>query len=58
MDGMTFFRFKGGRIVEEWSIMDIATMVHNSNQQPRDNNAEINRHVRGAVHAASDAMRG
>lgn len=27
MDGMTFFRFKDGKIVEEWSIMDIATMV-------------------------------
>jgi steroid delta-isomerase-like uncharacterized protein len=27
MDGMTFFRFKNGKIVEEWSVMDIATMV-------------------------------
>lgn len=26
MDGMTFFRFKDAKIVEEWSIMDIATM--------------------------------
>jgi len=27
MDGMTFFRFQDGRIVEEWSVMDIATMM-------------------------------
>lgn len=27
MDGMTFFRFKDGKIIEEWSIMDLATMV-------------------------------
>lgn len=27
MDGMTFFRFKNGKIVEEWSVMDIATMM-------------------------------
>lgn len=26
MDGMTFFRFAKNRIVEEWSVMDIATM--------------------------------
>lgn len=27
VDGMTFFRFKDARIVEEWSIIDIATMM-------------------------------
>jgi steroid delta-isomerase-like uncharacterized protein len=27
MDGMTFFRFQDGRIVEEWSVMDIATLM-------------------------------
>lgn len=27
VDGMTFFRFRDGRIVEEWSIIDIASMV-------------------------------
>lgn len=26
IDGMTFFRFQGGKIVEEWSIIDIASM--------------------------------
>ena len=26
VDGMTFFRFKEAKIVEEWSIIDIATM--------------------------------
>jgi steroid delta-isomerase-like uncharacterized protein len=26
VDGMTFFRFKDAKIVEEWSIIDIATM--------------------------------
>jgi steroid delta-isomerase-like uncharacterized protein len=27
VQGMTFFRFKAGRIVEEWSLMDIATLM-------------------------------
>lgn len=27
MDGMTFFRFENGKIVEEWSVMDLATMM-------------------------------
>ena len=27
IQGMTFFRFKAGRIVEEWSLMDIATLM-------------------------------
>jgi len=27
IEGMTFFRFKDGRIVEEWSIIDIASMM-------------------------------
>jgi steroid delta-isomerase-like uncharacterized protein len=27
IDGMTFFRFEDGRIVEEWSVMDIATLM-------------------------------
>jgi steroid delta-isomerase-like uncharacterized protein len=27
MDGMTFFRFQNGKIVEEWSVMDLATMM-------------------------------
>lgn len=26
IEGMTFFRFSSGRIVEEWSIVDIATL--------------------------------
>jgi steroid delta-isomerase-like uncharacterized protein len=26
MEGMTFFRFASGRIVEEWSVLDIATL--------------------------------
>ena len=26
IEGMTFFRFSAGRIVEEWSIVDIATL--------------------------------
>lgn len=26
IDGMTFFRMKGGRIIEEWSVIDIATL--------------------------------
>lgn len=27
VDGMTFFRFKDAKIVEEWSIMDIVSMM-------------------------------
>lgn len=27
LDGMTFFRFAGGRIIEEWSLTDTATMM-------------------------------
>jgi steroid delta-isomerase-like uncharacterized protein len=27
IDGMTFFRFSAGRIVEEWSVIDIATLA-------------------------------
>lgn len=27
VDGMTFFRFEDAKIVEEWSIIDIATMM-------------------------------
>ena len=27
IDGMTFFRFEGGRIAEEWSVMDIARLT-------------------------------
>lgn len=27
IDGMTFFRFEGGRIAEEWSVMDIARLM-------------------------------
>ena len=34
MDGMTFFRFHDGKIVEEWSIMDIATMLRQVNPPP------------------------
>jgi len=26
IEGMTFFRFAGGRIVEEWSVIDVATL--------------------------------
>ena len=26
VEGMTFFRFSSGRIVEEWTIVDIATL--------------------------------
>lgn len=26
MEGMTFFRFAAGRIVEEWSVLDVATL--------------------------------
>jgi predicted ester cyclase len=26
IEGMTFFRFSSGRIVEEWTIVDIATL--------------------------------
>jgi predicted ester cyclase len=26
IEGMTFFRFSAGRIVEEWSVVDIATL--------------------------------
>ncbi len=27
IDGMTFFRFEGGRIAEEWGVMDIAALM-------------------------------
>lgn len=27
VDGMTFFRFKDAKIVEEWRIIDIASMM-------------------------------
>jgi steroid delta-isomerase-like uncharacterized protein len=27
VEGMTFFRFKDGRIVEEWSLIDMATLM-------------------------------
>jgi steroid delta-isomerase-like uncharacterized protein len=27
IDGMTFFRFEAGRIVEEWSVIDLATAM-------------------------------
>jgi predicted ester cyclase len=26
IEGMTFFRFATGRIVEEWSVIDVATL--------------------------------
>ena len=26
IEGMTFFRFAGGRIIEEWSVLDVATL--------------------------------
>jgi steroid delta-isomerase-like uncharacterized protein len=26
IDGMTFFRFSSGRIVEEWTVVDVATL--------------------------------
>ncbi|WP_294120456.1 ester cyclase [Sphingomonas sp.] len=35
MDGMTFFRFENGRIVEEWSVMDIATMMRQLAPPPK-----------------------
>lgn len=31
MEGMTFFRFTNGRIVEEWSVLDIATLARQIN---------------------------
>jgi steroid delta-isomerase-like uncharacterized protein len=31
MDGMTFFRFKAGRIAEEWSVLDIASLNRQMN---------------------------
>jgi steroid delta-isomerase-like uncharacterized protein len=35
IDGMTFFRFSKGRIVEEWSVMDIATMMRQLSVAPK-----------------------
>ena len=35
MDGMTFFRFEHGRIVEEWSVMDSATMMRQLTPPPK-----------------------
>lgn len=32
VDGMTFFRFHNGKIVEEWSIIDIASMMRQLSQ--------------------------
>lgn len=32
IDGMTFFRFKDGKIVEEWSVIDIASMIRQLNE--------------------------
>jgi steroid delta-isomerase-like uncharacterized protein len=32
MEGMTFFRFANGRIVEEWSLMDIASLMKQMQQ--------------------------
>lgn len=32
VNGMTFFRFKDGRIVEEWSITDIVSMMRQLNE--------------------------
>lgn len=34
MDGMTFFRFENSRIVEEWSVMDIASMLRQLTPKP------------------------
>jgi steroid delta-isomerase-like uncharacterized protein len=34
LEGMTFFRFKSGRIVEEWSLMDIAALEKQLRAQP------------------------
>jgi len=31
MDGMTFFRFKAGRIAEEWSVLDMAALNRQMN---------------------------
>ena len=31
VDGMTFFRFASGRIVEEWSLVDMATLMKQMN---------------------------
>jgi predicted ester cyclase len=35
VDGMTFFRFKGDKIVEEWGIIDIATMRKQLDVKPK-----------------------
>ena len=32
VEGMTFFRFVAGRIVEEWSLMDMATLMRQMEQ--------------------------
>lgn len=32
VDGMTFFRFEGERIIEEWSLTDTATMMRQLSQ--------------------------
>jgi steroid delta-isomerase-like uncharacterized protein len=36
VDGMTFFRFADGRIVEEWSVLDIASMMRQLTPKPPD----------------------
>lgn len=38
MDGMTFFRFANDRIVEEWSVMDLATMMRQLAPKPASKN--------------------
>jgi steroid delta-isomerase-like uncharacterized protein len=38
IDGMTFFRFENGRIVEEWSVMDLATMMRQLAPKPAPKN--------------------
>jgi len=38
MDGMTFFRFANDRIVEEWSVMDLATMMRQLAPKPAPKN--------------------
>ena len=32
VQGMTFFRFDGGRIVEEWSLIDMAALTRQMEQ--------------------------
>ena len=34
VDGMTFFRFVDGRIAEEWSVIDVASMMRQLTPEP------------------------